>query len=278
MDWFADIIQKPEKILGKALIVKGKQGCGKNCFFDWFGNKVLGGNLYKYNGTNLDRLFDNFSNVCVRRLLCLCDEVKGQSSHKYSEDIKGLITATTIINENKGQTSYKVSNLCRFVFLTNNEIPVKIEESDRRFIMYEMSSDFVGNTEYFDNLYDNIFEDEKIAQTFYNLLKNRKINYKRLKNPPKTSIYNNVKEASLPKEYLFLKDYFNLNDKTTEIKSSDLYNNYKKYLEVNYPEWKTNITKFGLIITKIFEKVQKGGGYVYYILDNEKFDQFIKDK
>lgn len=42
LDWMANIVQRPWKKTNVAIVLFGKQGCGKNIIFDWFREKVLG--------------------------------------------------------------------------------------------------------------------------------------------------------------------------------------------------------------------------------------------
>ena len=54
------------------------------------------------------------------------------------------------------------------MFLTNNEWPVKVETNDRRYFCLQTDDKFVGNTEYFKNLYKH-FTDE-VAEHFFHYL------------------------------------------------------------------------------------------------------------
>ena len=63
--------------------------------------------------------------------------------------MKALITNPRHTVEKKGLQSYEVENLCGLVFASNNPTPVKIESSDRRYVVYNPQK--ILDQEFFNN-------------------------------------------------------------------------------------------------------------------------------
>jgi hypothetical protein len=59
---------------------------------------------------------------------------------------------------------HNVENVVNLIIVTNNVFPVKIENSDRRYVVCKCSSTHRGDSKYFDNLCSSFDED------FYNNL------------------------------------------------------------------------------------------------------------
>jgi len=77
------------------------------------------------------------------------------------------------------------------VFLTNNEWPVKVEQSDRRYFCLDLDNCKCGDEDYFDALVEQLNTDS--ANIFYNYLLNIDIsNWKKLKIPT-TGLRNELK-------------------------------------------------------------------------------------
>ena len=63
--------------------------------------------------------------------------MNGKDSFTGSEVLKNLIVSPKISFEEKNVMTCMVNNCNRFVFFSNNDTPVKIELSDRRFVVFE---------------------------------------------------------------------------------------------------------------------------------------------
>jgi len=157
-------------------------------------------------------------------------------------------------------------------FLSNNNWPIKVEQSDRRYFCLELHNAKCKDSDYFDALSEQLNDD--CANIFYNYLLNIDITtWKKLKIPD-TGLRNELKINSLPKTIQFLIkcvegqidtihiDGMNVRKK---LQTSEL---YTLFLE-NYG-FKTNITKiefgrelfkFGLVPKRIKICGHKYRGY-----------------
>jgi len=121
---------------------------------------------------------------------------------KSNNKLKNLITQSDQIIEKKGIDSVKFTDFNNYIFLSNNDWPIKVEQSDRRYFCLELDNCKCGDSDYFDALIEQLNTD--CANIFYNYLLNINIsNWKKLKIPD-TGLRNELKINSLPKPIQFL--------------------------------------------------------------------------
>ena len=152
LKWHAQIVQAPGEMSGIAVVFRSEQeGVGKNVWLDWFGNKVLGGDLYT-STADIDQLLGRFANGRHQKLLVNLDETKGRDTFAHGERIKNAITATHTHYEAKGLDPVQTANYARWVFTTNNTTPVAVGPNDRRFVCFDCCADHANDAGYFDPL------------------------------------------------------------------------------------------------------------------------------
>lgn len=147
--WFSLIIQNPGIKTGTSFILKGLQGVGKNVFTDVLCNLLK---RYSHNNiTNIDELTGKFNSVVENSMLIILNELKnaGQDRNDNFDALKSIITDSTIRINEKNQPRRTAENVANFIFCTNNAYPIKIESSDRRYIVTECSDKYRGNFNYF---------------------------------------------------------------------------------------------------------------------------------
>lgn len=127
--WCAYPIQHPGAKMKTTIVVHGGQGAGKNLFFE----TIMA--IYGQYGRILDQdaLVDKHNDWASRKLFLIADEVVAQS-HRFEQKnkLKTLITGTWIRINPKHIAAYDEANHCNLVFLSNESMPVVLEEDDRR--------------------------------------------------------------------------------------------------------------------------------------------------
>ena len=120
-----DVIQNPGvksevanliRDMGDLLIEGG--GTGKNIFFDWFGNHILGKANY-LRVSNNDLMYDKFNARFSSRLLIFIEEAGGGVNHQYYDRLKAMISSDTQTIEKKGIDAKDVKDCARWVFCSN---------------------------------------------------------------------------------------------------------------------------------------------------------------
>lgn len=127
--WIAYPIQKPGAKMKTTVVVHGPQGAGKNLFFE----AVM--KIYGEYGDVLDQsaVEDKFNDWASRKLFMIADEVVARSDvYHIKNKLKALITGDRIRINPKNFAAYWERNHLNLVFLSNEAMPVVLEEDDRR--------------------------------------------------------------------------------------------------------------------------------------------------
>lgn len=129
LKWLAYPIQHPGAKMKTALVIHGPQGTGKNLFFD----QILV--IYGKYGRIIDQsaVEDKFNDCFSGKLFMIADEVVARSDlYHIKNKLKGLITGDRIRINPKNMAAYEEKNHVNLVFLSNERMPVVLEEDDRR--------------------------------------------------------------------------------------------------------------------------------------------------
>ena len=251
INFLANLIQHPYKKANTAIILKSIQGAGKDTIFEWFGRNILGEDYY-LNTDKLELIFGKFNSKIENKILIVFNEVSGKDTFTINETIKNSITAKVNIVEHKGAKPYENTNNIGYVYLTNNDNPLKIPSDDRRFCAIELNNEKANNKEYFDLLYQEI-NSCKYDRAFYNYFMNIKIdNFNFISERPITSFYQNMKENNKPIIAIFLQNIIDFNHDSNKesiiFSSSKLFFLFNEFIKVNNYKIDYSATKFGLDI------------------------------
>lgn len=270
--WMAQIVQKPEHLEGIALVFKSEQGAGKNIFINWFGEKILG-EKYFFTTPDIETLFGRFAFGKKHKLLINLDETSGKDTFTHSERLKNDITSTTTMYEQKGIDGIVLKNFARWIFTTNTTTPIKVEQKDRRFVLFECSNEkcIVGDKTGKNKLYFKrlaaAMEDQRVQYKFFKYLLNYDIsNIDFIEDRPITELYKDVQQATVPVIVKYLESLIckgvNLN-----IGATIFFENYNNYIIKYKYKVDTNITTFArdVLRYKGITKKKTSKGAVYTI-------------
>ncbi len=290
INYLAHAVQKPGELPRVALVFQSEQGTGKNIFFENFVRKLLGAE-YLLQTAEMDKVIGRFSMI-NNKLFVIMDETSGKDSFTNSDKIKNIITAEQIAWERKGIDGININNCGRYLFFSNNDTPVKIESSDRRYVVYKCSTERQNDRDYFKAM-SNLFNDDDAIKTFYNYLMSIDIEeWDSINDRPITQAYKDIQSANVPSMAKWLEErYYTYNhyrgmgnnDDVIEeyscVKSSELFKNYKEWLCTNgFKSMEYNSTKFGREITKynVGKKRKPTGNY--YVFEYNKIKEFLISK
>lgn len=127
--WVAYPIQHPGAKMKTTLVLHGPQGTGKNMFFE----ALMG--IYGQYGRIIDQsaIEDRFNDWASRKLFLIADEVIARSDlYHVKNKLKAFITGEWIRINPKNMAAYDERNHVNIVFLSNEAMPVVLEEDDRR--------------------------------------------------------------------------------------------------------------------------------------------------
>lgn len=127
--WLAYPIQHPGAKMKSTLVIHGPQGTGKNMFFE----AIMA--IYGRYGRVIDQsaIEDKFNDWASRKLFLIADEVVARSDlYHIKNKLKAFITGEWIRINPKNMAAYEERNHVNMVFLSNESMPVVLEEDDRR--------------------------------------------------------------------------------------------------------------------------------------------------
>lgn len=286
LNYLAHILQEAGELPRTSIVFKSAQGVGKNVFFELFGEKILG-EQYMLSTPNIDHILGRFP-LINQKVLVLMDEANGKDSFIANDKIKNFITAKHINYEKKGVDGVDIKNCGRMIFFTNNEFPVKIEQTDRRFVVVECSNDMRNNTPYFKKLIE-AFNNKKMVWSFAQFLLNREIaEWDSVNDRPITQIYKDVQKATIPSNQKFFMEYdsFNYGDQANaeeRYSGKTLYEMYINFCRFYSPKPLTAIAEKTFLTrlkdhTDFLEKIKDTKGNYKYIIHEEAHKKYIETK
>lgn len=276
LNWLAHIVQFPHKKTEVCIILYDKEfGTGKSMLAEEFLKKIIGENKI-ITTCKTDKVFGRFTNT-QGKLLCVLNEAKGKETFELNDIIKEAITGKTIQMEKKGVDSIQVKDYLNYIITTNNLNSVKLEEGDRRFMVFATSSELKGNVEYFNNLL-HVLNDDVIMRKFYEELMKRPLaNFNPSRDRQNNKIMDIMKEHNVDVILEFI-SYWKLEANDADVnamikskmKAMDLYREFCKYYEMcgNNINSRPSLTKFGTRIKSYEDKVSyvKSSGVMTYKL------------
>ena len=131
--WSAFIFKYPHKKTRVAVVIRSLQGIGKNTYFVFIG-ELTGPELYNETNSPETDIFKDFTTFLERKKLVVLDEA---DVFKYAEKLEPLITNVKTTIRKKYLHPFDINNYANWGILTNKDTPVKIGESDRKYIVFD---------------------------------------------------------------------------------------------------------------------------------------------
>ena len=226
--WIASILQKPAFKTETALVILGSQGTGKGIF-----TNVICKLMARYaneNVTNIESVVGRFNAILENKKLLILNELQSIDVNKYlnSDALKSVITDKKININQKNEPERLCENVANFIMVSNNNVPIKIETTDRRYMVTKTSDTHKADYEYFDNLCDSF--DETFYENLFTFFMKLDIRNYNLRKIPNTEAKEIIKEASMTSYELFVREYY---DQIKNITGPNLFNMYCEFVDKN---------------------------------------------
>lgn len=284
LNWLAHIIQKPYFKTGVCVVISGTQGVGKDTFFNYFAD-ILGKEHF-YNTSNPENnVFARFNTGTERAVLVKFEEANFTTNRNNADKLKSIITSPTETYDSKGLKSVVMEDYRNFVMTTNHDVPIVIEDTDRRFVLIRASSEKQGDTEFWNTIHSKL-SNPVVQSAFHYFLLNRDISkFKPQQDRPRTKFYNEVKETFVPVYARFLQEQVLKYYERYEIVADAPYPEYSnsKMCDIINEKSKYDIseTKLGRELNVLVEagcilKHRTMGRYNYTLLP-EKITEWLKN-
>lgn len=135
LNWLSWCVQNPAGVPGVAVLFNGAAtGTGKNSMahiiFRIFGEA----NCAKVTSRQLE---SRFTSTWIGRCFVFGDEIySAESKNEITDVLKDLVTGQTVMSEGKGVNGREVRNRAKFLFASNNALPLRLDPEDRRFAVF----------------------------------------------------------------------------------------------------------------------------------------------
>jgi hypothetical protein len=159
--WMAQMVQKPRERVGVALVLRGGMGSGKTKVGEVLGKLLPSHYILVDDPRYVVGQFNSHMFACV---LLQADEAVWAGDKTAEGRLKGLITASTQMIENKGLDPIQSENYIR-VLMTSNEgwvVPASFDE--RRYAVFDVNGQCAQNSQYFKEM------DEELGMGGYEAL------------------------------------------------------------------------------------------------------------
>lgn len=163
--WIAHIFQYPDTKTGVCPIITGSEGTGKDTAIDTIA--CIMGTHKKFCCPNPERdVWGSFNGVMSRCSLVQLSEIDRNNTNMFMNKIKDVITSPIISINEKGMKPFEIASNHNFIVFTNNELPINLDNKQRRFAIYKTSDKNIGNAEYFNKLY-KIMDNKNALKSIY---------------------------------------------------------------------------------------------------------------
>ena len=149
--WIAYPLQNPGAKMATAVVFHGKEGTGKNIFWDTIKD------IYGKFGVTISQsqIETEFNAWMSAKLFVLANEVLSRRERRHIKGrLKALITESTIMINQKSMPIRDEENHANFVFLSNENDPIDTDKDDRRYFV--VNCEEVFSSRYYQELKDSI--------------------------------------------------------------------------------------------------------------------------
>jgi hypothetical protein len=167
LNWTAWGLQNPGRMAEVALVFKGKKGVGKGAYvralLDIFGQHGL-------HISSMKQLTGQFNAHLMDCALLFADEAYWPGDKSAEGTLKHIITEPQIAIEKKRYDITSADNVLKLIMAGNEDWQVPASMDERRYAVFEVSSTYAGNREYFVPLFKQTFEDGGLQAMMFDLL------------------------------------------------------------------------------------------------------------
>lgn len=172
------------------------------------------------------------------KLLIIANEFTSESnSDKVNKNkLKSNVTDEKQVIECKYQNAKVMDDYSAYIFLTNCENPIQIDNNSRRYCIFEASSKYKGKFTFFEN-FINKFYNKNAANTVYTCLLKRDLSKFNILDFPKAEAFYDIVQLNKPSYEIFIescKGIILLHSKTLKdgkkrISAKELYSLYCEF-------------------------------------------------
>lgn len=276
LSWFSFIVQKPSAKTGVAIVITGDQGSGKNVFTNVL-CKILG-SYANPNVNAIENIVGKFNTSLENKKLIICNELTSADANKYldSDRLKSVLTEDRVELNQKCIAIRSIENVCNLIFVSNNNVPVKIEEGDRRYVVTHTSSSKIGDHKYFDSLLSGFTEE--FYENLFRYFMRRDITKWNNRILPETEAKDDIVEASRSSYEMFISSCKSEFMKEVGYQTTQAYLDYQNYAK-KFGYISCSLKKFGSEMKRYCDRIRKkvDSKQIYYYKLKPEYEDKIEE-
>lgn len=136
----ARLVQYPFSKSGVAIVLKGRQGCGKGIILEKL--RHIFGSYFKSLRPN--EFLGDFNGVLADTLILFLDESVWSGDRRTASSLKTLITDSKMQINQKNLPAFTIENNLNFFIATNYQQAAPVEEGDRRYFCLNCDKKYAG--------------------------------------------------------------------------------------------------------------------------------------
>ncbi|MHA2031925.1 MAG: primase-helicase family protein, partial [Candidatus Kariarchaeaceae archaeon] len=207
--FIAQIFQNPSKKVPICIVMKGKQGVGKNIVLDAIGNML--NPIHYITSSKPTDFFGEHAEGYHRKLLVNLNEAEGKDTFDFEGKMKSFISEDTITINPKNVRPTQISNHARTIVTTNkpNPIPIDVRSKDRRYVVFQASEAYLNkSSKFWSQLYRHLRKAEVMSALYQWFMKFDLEGYDWIKRRPITKAYIDMCSLYSPVEALFFEEFY----------------------------------------------------------------------
>jgi hypothetical protein len=237
---FAHMVQRPCDKTGICIILcSPEQGTGKDTLLGWM-MKLMGNHVAHY--TSGDIFWDKHDTRKEGAVMMYLEEA-GAENRTRENALKARITSDDVEINPKGLRGYTVPSIARY-FMTTNEInPVKLDETDRRFMIVNCSPELRTQREFWTQLHQQLATNPAWLTSVGKMLEGVDISGWNPRVIPTTAYKEALQECSVKSEKMFLQQWGG-----ERVSAGDLYLEYREYCQSRSIPYCSTAKSFGMAL------------------------------
>jgi hypothetical protein len=274
--WLAHCIQRPFERPGTAIILATPtQGTGKDTLAYLIG-RIIGLCHYRHYGTS-SQFFDKYDTGLEGAVLAHVEECDAQTNKAHAPALKQKITGDYQTINPKGVKAYSVPNVTRVLMTSNDTDPVKLEVSERRFVIAKPSDRLqqMGLTWW--NSIQGQLRSHAFMGTVGRMLENVDLTWWNPREMPMTECKEELMELSKANEVLFFESIIAMHKskgmQACVMRPVDIYRDYKLWWNEQGMDPKAMAISPASLLKrsthlqgKFFTKQRTADGYTYRLI------------
>lgn len=188
--WLAWQIQNPLKRLPTSIIFQGEHGTGKSIFCNIVLKAIFADNFREIGQSDINKEHNEY--ILGKQIIVANEVIHNDNKYLVPDKLKNFVTDEYLSINQKYKDTIYAKNYAQWIFVTNNQVPLKIERGDRRYSVFQSKK--LKDNKNVIGLLDN--QQEEISN-FLSYLFNLDVDYEDVRHP----LHNEAKEDIIKASY-----------------------------------------------------------------------------